>query len=66
MARVSTEVCRTRRSRSASAQEFAGRAGLGFALGGEVDVLPAGEEVEVVPLGASVAQEDEVGHDPNA
>ena len=36
-------------------QELAGHSGLRLALGGEVDVLPPGKEVEVVPLGASVA-----------
>ncbi len=39
-----------------------GGSGLGFTLGGEVDVLPPGEEVEIVPRRASVAQQNEIKH----
>jgi hypothetical protein len=37
-------------------------AGFGFTLGVQVDVVPTGEEIELVPLGTSVAQENEIGH----
>ena len=34
----------------------AGVVGLGFSLGGEGDVMPAGEEVEFIPRALAVAQ----------
>ena len=37
-------------------------AGFGFTLGVQVDVVPTGEEIELVPLGTSVAQENQIGH----
>ena len=45
-------------------QEPTGLGGLGPAQLGEVDVLPAGEQVEGVPLGLPVSQEDQLGHAP--
>ena len=64
MARVSTEVCRTRRSSlgALGRQELAAGPGLGLAGRGQVDVDPAGEQVLGVPRGLAVAEEDQVEH----
>ena len=63
MARVSSEVWRTRRSRSGlGGQELPGLPGLGLALLGQVDVVPAGEQVLGVPGGLAVAEEYQLGH----
>ena len=43
-------------------EQFAGDSGLGLAQRREVDVGPAGEEIELVPRRLSVAQENEVRH----
>jgi hypothetical protein len=43
-------------------QEPAGGGGLPLALLGEGDVGPPGEEVQLVPGGLSMAEEDQVGH----
>jgi len=43
-------------------EKESGGAGLVFALGGEVHVLPTREKVEIVPGRASVAQENEIKH----
>ena len=43
-------------------EQGAGGLGLGFALGVEVDVMPTGKEVELVPFGAAVVEENEIWH----
>jgi hypothetical protein len=43
-------------------KQLASYLGLGFARGREINVLPPGEEVEVVPLRATVAEQYEVRH----
>ena len=43
-------------------QEFPGASGLGLAQGREVDVGPAGEEIQLVPRRLAVAQENKVRH----
>ena len=63
MARVRTEVCRIRRSRSSlGGQELAAGPGLGLAGRGQVDVDPAREEVLGVPGGLAVAEQDQIEH----
>ena len=44
------------------AQQHAGVAGLGLALRREVDVVPPGEEVELVPLALAVPEQHEGRH----
>ena len=46
------------------AQEPTGLRGLGSTEVRQLDVLPAGEEVEGVPLGLPVAKEDQLWHAP--
>jgi hypothetical protein len=43
-------------------QEPAGQAGLGDALLGEIDVMPAGKAVVAVPRALPMAQKNKLGH----
>ena len=59
MARVSSEVWTTSNHRPAAAMVRAGRGGLGLALGRQGHVVPAGEQVLLVPGALAVAEQDE-------
>ena len=43
-------------------EEVARGGGFGLTLGDEVDVVPSRKEVEVIPLGATVAHKYEIRH----
>ena len=62
IARRSTLVCTTSGSRSVLAQQLAAAPGLGLALGGQVDVDPAGEQVLRVPLALAVPEQHQRPH----